>query len=1223
MSDILSVSSNAVAAYQRALGTVSNNIANVGTDGYVRQETKLVENTPSSSGTVYLGTGVRFDGIRRAYDQFLETNLRNSTSDLNTQEPMVNYANRIVDIMGSDTVGLPTALDKFFSSARNLSTDPASTILRGQFLRDADGLAGRFQELSGQLDGVDTETRDTINSKLAEINTLAGQLATVNKQLGGETKVDSQPAQLLDQRDLLLTQLSKLVKINVTTAINGSVKISIGATSTSGVIVSGQKSIELGARFDETDLGRVAIIADPYGLEPQTVAGVSSGALGGLLSFREQVLQPTVSQLDFLASTVVDEVNAVHRDGIDANGNTGKDLFVIDPVIHTDAVSGEETSISRAAAGIRMALTDQSYVAAGALFRVIENDNNISGVDATLSYAASYADPAKVPALFDVIKNNPDPSAGVNVPTAMLIGQLPQGSDNWSLYLDNASAGQQMHVFTRDGRQLVGAPLDDDAAVRALMTTANGFIAGSTYSDTYLNQSGETGYKQIETFYGLMAKPIVQYGEDTQFTVDHNVLPSVRERIELSGVEIPNDLASIPADRLTLNGKALPGLLPTAPARTIQASDIALWMNRAADGMDPTIAINATTTATYAVADVTAGMYINGVEVPADATRTTLAELVSYVNDNLGRDTNVVASEVDGALVLTNATGYGGNDIHISTMDADGALDTTTSYKGVLSFSGDGDVTIGYGSAGVLGDIEQLGKPLGTYYTSVMPKVTINAQITGNTMPSGVESIPANAITLNGVSLGELDLGRNLQASDFVTWLNTVGSELDPAVTVTGLNEIRIDADQFTDNLAINTLSINGVTISGTGDDGIFSDAQDLLDAINNAATGTVSTTASALNLTKSLEINGVTITGSGLDGVFNDAYDLADQINAANTGDSPTGVSASYDPDSGAIVLSHDIEGDITIGPAGEDNALGVTDGTYSTVSAKFDSYGGIVLSNQSGADIVLGSSTSRNVFDLGNGTYKGSLNLSSTEELRVGFGTAGNPAELAKMGLRTSVYIDGATTEDLLVFVTGEGSATIAGSFDASMAAPASLDSARIRSLREQEFDVTFTSATHYQITWKNPSTGVATVLAERDYDAKAGIVYQGLKLMLNNAPAAGDKFAIDGNQDGAGNNQNMLKLIALEKKAMVGGPNGSTLAQAYETEVGKVGNFSNQATIAQKALEVVNNQAIEARDKVSGVSLDTEAADLIRFQQAYQASAKAMQVAGTLFDAILQVR
>jgi flagellar hook-associated protein FlgK len=99
-------------------------------------------------------------------------------------------------------------------------------------------------------------------------------------------------------------------------------------------------------------------------------------------------------------------------------------------------------------------------------------------------------------------------------------------------------------------------------------------------------------------------------------------------------------------------------------------------------------------------------------------------------------------------------------------------------------------------------------------------------------------------------------------------------------------------------------------------------------------------------------------------------------------------------------------------------------------------------------------------------------------------------------------------------------------------------------------------------------------------------------------------------------------MLDLVALQSKRVIGGAGGRTIAESYEETVGKVGNFSNQATIAQKALQVVNDQAIEARDKVSGVSLDEEAADLIRFQQAYQASAKAMQVANTLFDAILQV-
>ena len=68
MSDMLTIGSSAVAAYQRALGTVSNNIANIGTEGYVRQETSMAENMPRQQGKIYLGTGVSVSGIRRAYD---------------------------------------------------------------------------------------------------------------------------------------------------------------------------------------------------------------------------------------------------------------------------------------------------------------------------------------------------------------------------------------------------------------------------------------------------------------------------------------------------------------------------------------------------------------------------------------------------------------------------------------------------------------------------------------------------------------------------------------------------------------------------------------------------------------------------------------------------------------------------------------------------------------------------------------------------------------------------------------------------------------------------------------------------------------------------------------------------------------------------------------------------------------------------------------------------
>ncbi len=122
------------------------------------------------------------------------------------------------------------------------------------------------------------------------------------------------------------------------------------------------------------------------------------------------------------------------------------------------------------------------------------------------------------------------------------------------------------------------------------------------------------------------------------------------------------------------------------------------------------------------------------------------------------------------------------------------------------------------------------------------------------------------------------------------------------------------------------------------------------------------------------------------------------------------------------------------------------------------------------------------------------------------------------------------------------------------------------------------------------------------------------------MTSAPKAGDVFTLDGNKDGTGNNDNMLALAALEGRPVIG---SKTLTNAYIDHVNEMGNIARQATIAKAALTVVHDQAVSTRDQISGVSLDQEAADLIRFQQACQASAKILQVAGQLFDSILQVR
>ena len=141
MSDLLSIGRGGVQVYQRALSTTSNNIANLATEGYSRQETTIVDNVPKQDGPYFLGTGSIVDGINRNFDAFIEQSLRSSISDLQTQTPLIDYADRVVDILGSQKTGLTGALDTFFAAARGVSTDAASPELRAKFLSEADGLA--------------------------------------------------------------------------------------------------------------------------------------------------------------------------------------------------------------------------------------------------------------------------------------------------------------------------------------------------------------------------------------------------------------------------------------------------------------------------------------------------------------------------------------------------------------------------------------------------------------------------------------------------------------------------------------------------------------------------------------------------------------------------------------------------------------------------------------------------------------------------------------------------------------------------------------------------------------------------------------------------------------------------------------------------------------------------------------------------------------------------
>jgi hypothetical protein len=241
------------------------------------------------------------------------------------------------------------------------------------------------------------------------------------------------------------------------------------------------------------------------------------------------------------------------------------------------------------------------------------------------------------------------------------------------------------------------------------------------------------------------------------------------------------------------------------------------------------------------------------------------------------------------------------------------------------------------------------------------------------------------------------------------------------------------------------------------------------------------------------------------------------------------------------------------------------------------------------------------------------------TTDDIRLGMGSNGTPADLSRLGFDTRIAIKGGTKDDLLIFVTDRSGANSSAKITAQFAG---IEGNAKQTLRASPLQVTFTSDTAYEIL----DTATGTVVAERSLQpnlnsAIPSLSYRGLKLDFSTAPKKGDIFTIDGNADGIGNNEAMLQLVALEEKAIM--PGSLTMTEAYIERVNLVGSVAKQAAIAEQAMSVVYQQAQEARDGIAGVSLDEEASALVRFQQAYQANAKVMQTAMTLFDAILQVR
>ena len=360
MSDVFGITISALQAFRTALSVTSNNIANANTPGYAKETAELTNAMPQSAGSAPIGAGVQVAQISRAFNQLSANQLNSSQSSLGQLNSLQSYTNQIDNIVGTTAGGLSTALQNYYGAWSTVANNPTSAAARQALLTQAQGVATAFQTTSGQLQGLNTSINSGITADVTQINSIASSIASLNQQISvGTANAGGQPPNdLIDQRDQLVSNLSKLVGISTTTEKSGAVNVFVGNGQALVLNTTATALTTIPNQFNASQLevSTTANASNPISSQ------ITSGDLGGLLTARTQAVEPALNQLGQIAIALSQSANAQQNVGMDFTGALGANLFSVGgPTTASSSANTDNTTATASIANVG-ALTTNNYL---------------------------------------------------------------------------------------------------------------------------------------------------------------------------------------------------------------------------------------------------------------------------------------------------------------------------------------------------------------------------------------------------------------------------------------------------------------------------------------------------------------------------------------------------------------------------------------------------------------------------------------------------------------------------------------------------------------------------------------------------------------------------------------------------------------------------------------------------------------------------------------------
>lgn len=327
MPDLLSTSVSGLLAFQQALDVTSNNIANASTPGYSVETANLAEAPGQQTTAGFIGNGVDVQSISRTFNEFLAQQVRSSQSSYSSSNTLATQASQVDNMLSDSGTGLTATLQSFVNSLQTVATSPTSTAARQALLSQAQALAQQLTTYDSQISQYGAQLESQLTGDVAQINTITANIASLNQEIATATSAGQTPNQLLDQRDKLITQLSKYVSVQTTTESNGAMDVYVGSGQ---ALVTGGTASTLSTVPGAYDPSRLGIsISGGGGIKADITSEISGGELGGLLSARSQVLDPARNAIGQVSVAVAGIVNNQQQCGMDLTGAQGQPMFSV------------------------------------------------------------------------------------------------------------------------------------------------------------------------------------------------------------------------------------------------------------------------------------------------------------------------------------------------------------------------------------------------------------------------------------------------------------------------------------------------------------------------------------------------------------------------------------------------------------------------------------------------------------------------------------------------------------------------------------------------------------------------------------------------------------------------------------------------------------------------------------------------------------------------------